>query len=199
MGKRCVLTPRAEASTRPPYKCARTFGVWIMFNQAPDSPWPRTSEGPFSASWSATPNAPFIFGQVLTTCGASRGRVPFAVVAASLARPHAEPGEPTGYRFVTRVTHHDSRQSYSWTLCPRAAYCWVPDAFPHFPEPVAGPRTLVDFVAGGASFVVEALLTLSMYIHEEFETADRLGTLKYWPKTKSRGASRLRRAWRSKN
>ena len=127
MVKRCVLTPRAEAASRPPYKCPRTFGVWIMFNQAPDSPWPRPSEGPFSASWSATPNAPFIFGQVLTTCGASRGRLPFAVVAASLACPRTEPGgyrrrrEPTGYRFVTRVTHHDSRQSYSWTPCPRAA------------------------------------------------------------------------------
>ena len=49
---------------------------------------------------------------------------------------------------------------------PLAAYCWVPGVFLDFPPPGVGPRTLLDFVAAGASFVVEALRKLATYIHE---------------------------------
>ena len=73
---------------------------------------------------------------------------------------------PATYRYFYHETDPKGIQSYSTFASPLAAYCWVPDLFPDFPPPEVGPRTLVDFVAAGASFVVEALLTLAMYSHE---------------------------------
>ena len=162
-------------SPPPPPKRRRTCGVWVMYNQAEDLPWPTRVEGPFRASWAAKPTAQYMYGRILyngrkSPHGWYRG-TPFAVVEASdVFRPMAH-REVTGYRW-NRYHGRD----------PLAAYCWVPDLFLDFPPPEVGPRTLVDFVAAGASFVVEALHTLAMYIHENklgsrTRSADALGQI----------------------
>ena len=63
---------------------------------------------------------------------------------------------------------HFGQYKHRWDTVSLAAYCWVPNAFPHFPAPEVGPRTLLDFVAGDASFVLEALLALAGYLDAKY-------------------------------
>ena len=93
--------------------------------------------------------------------------LPFAIVEASCARPRAGLGEITGYRYFYHEPGTNCTKSYSPIASPLAAYCWVPGVFLDFPPPGVGPRTLLDFVAAGASFVVVALRKLATYIHEQ--------------------------------
>ena len=164
------LGTRRRCPAPPPPKRRRTCGVWVMYNQAEDLPWPTRVEGPFRASWAAKPTAQYMYGRILyngrkSSSGWYRG-TPFAVVEASSDSPHMAPREVTGYRYCYHGTDPKGIKSYSTFDSPLAAYCWVPALFLDFPPPEVGPRTLVDFVAAGASFVVEALHTLAMYIRE---------------------------------
>ena len=143
------------------------MGVWVLWNQADDLEWPKPSEGLFSASLASRPNAPTMYGHVLPR-GNGKG-LPFAVVAASAASPHTAFGEATGYRFDMRGKAHVGEKKHRWNTVPPAAYCWVPNAFPYFPAPEVGPRTLLDFVAGDASFVLEALLALAAYLDAKYD------------------------------
>ena len=160
-----------------PGKRPRRQGVWVFYNQAEDQDWPTRDDGPFREAWAeASVDAACFYGRVHSSGGASGGRgsgVPFAIV--ETAEPYCLTTSqcPVGYRFSARF---EGRPKYSWTPCPRAAYCWAAGALTDTPPASGGGLTLLDLTAAGGEFIVRALLSLSQHIGVESAAHNARGT-----------------------
>ena len=196
-----------------PDKKRRREGVWVFYNQALDQDWPTWHDGPFRAAWAGAEccsgncyvDVWSCYGKVYSSGGATAGRasgVPVAIVATPppncfTTMPNA-PIDTVGYRFHVRGRDHAGAPTYSWTPCPRAAYCWAAGAL------TAGltqlgttgrDLTLLDLTSRGGEFIVRALLSLKQHIDQEFAAHDTWGTFAQRAAAEGRTVRHLRKAW----
>ena len=175
-------------------KHSRKTGIWIFYNQAEGLDWPMYSEGPFRDDWNTSSHlAQFLYGRIRSGGGAERGRasgVPFAVVSAHCSGPPASEVS-FGYRFGMRSSDNVGHETYYWTPCPRAAYCWIFNLFPTIVATNEESATLLDM----PDYILRCLLQLSKYIDSEFVRHERKGSFEERARLENRKPGDIRKAW----
>ena len=124
------------------------------------------------------------YGHVESTGGATRGRAsstPWAVIWGSIPKTwDVEPYKSCPYRYWTFVPEKESSGRapwWSWSECPQACYCWVPDVLydaVQWPDPGV-LLTLADLVDGEAASICKALLVMCDFVQNRFELYESAG------------------------
>ena len=139
-----------------------------------------------------------IYGRVLTTGPATGGRgsgVPFAIVATAAPTSLAAIAQPLGYRYSIGGRNSAGKTTYSWTPCPRAAYCWTEGELNDTPLPAGRSLEPLDLMAAGGKFIVQALLKLAQYIEDQYNEHQEAGTFERRARAERRKPAELRMAW----